>query len=148
MAFVDELARDDLAAAVEVLFPENVEALADLRALAQEELPEAGDLADLANRLVARVTRVGAEVTELWCPDGPVLLRGADEVVDEAGVVHPVTRPVVAVCRCDKSQRLPWCDGTHKAVARARRRRAAASEARSGHDGTPGEVERDLPERA
>ena len=91
----------------------------------------------------------GTQVSELRCPDGPVLLRGADEVVDEAGVVHPVTRPVVAVCVCDKSQRLPWCDGTHKAVARARRRRRAAGpDARSGRDGTAGEVERDVPERA
>ncbi len=90
----------------------------------------------------------GPQVSELRCPEGPILVRGADEVVDEAGVVHPVTRPVVAVCRCDKSQRLPWCDGTHKAVARARRRRAAASDARSGRDGTSGEVQRDVPERA
>ena len=89
----------------------------------------------------------GAEVSEVRCPDGPVLLRGADEVVDEAGVVHPVTRPVVALCICDKSQRLPWCDGTHKAVARARRRRGAA-DARSGREGTSGEVQRDVPERA
>jgi len=90
----------------------------------------------------------GSEVTETWCPDGPVLVRGADEVVDEAGVVHPVTRPVVAVCRCDKSQRLPWCDGTHKAVARARRRRAAPSSVRSGGEGTTSDVERDVPEGA
>jgi CDGSH-type Zn-finger protein len=55
------------------------------------------------------------------CPDGPALVRGADEVVDEAGVRHEVTRPVVAVCLCLKSGRVPWCDGTHKAIRRAER---------------------------
>ena len=52
------------------------------------------------------------------CPDGPLLVRGADAVRDEDGRLHPTTRPVVAVCTCDKSQRLPWCDGTHKVVRR------------------------------
>lgn len=53
------------------------------------------------------------------CPDGPALVRGADEVVDAAGRAHPTGRPVVAVCLCGRSQRAPWCDGTHKVVTRA-----------------------------
>jgi CDGSH-type Zn-finger protein len=48
------------------------------------------------------------------CPDGPILLRGAASVVDAEGVEHEVTRPVVALCTCAKTQRSPWCDGTHK----------------------------------
>jgi hypothetical protein len=56
------------------------------------------------------------EVTQ--CADGPLLVRGADAVRDDDGALHPTTRPVVAVCTCDKSQRLPWCDGTHKVVRR------------------------------
>jgi CDGSH-type Zn-finger protein len=64
---------------------------------------------------------------------GPLLLRGADHVVDAAGVTHEVDRPVVALCSCEKSQRLPWCDGTHRAVQRAQRRRATlAAENRTG----------------
>lgn len=51
-------------------------------------------------------------------PDGPMLLRGAASVKDAEGRVHPVDRPVVALCRCDKSSRLPWCDGTHKVIPR------------------------------
>lgn len=66
-----------------------------------------------------------APVSVTPCPDGPLLVRGADEVRDEYGDVHPVTRPVVALCRCDKSQRMPWCDGTHHALARARANREA-----------------------
>ena len=54
------------------------------------------------------------------CPGGPLLVRGADQVVDEWGAAHPVERPVVAVCACGKSQRKPWCDGTHKVLPRAR----------------------------
>jgi CDGSH-type Zn-finger protein len=53
------------------------------------------------------------------CPDGPALVRGADEVIDAAGRAHPTTRPVVAVCLCGRSQRAPWCDGTHKVVTAA-----------------------------
>ncbi len=58
------------------------------------------------------------EVTVRVCPDGPVLVRGAESVVDEAGDKHDVTRPVVAVCACGKSQRMPWCDSTHKSIRR------------------------------
>ncbi len=54
------------------------------------------------------------EVTQ--CPRGPLLVRGADVVRDAAGEPHAVTRPVVAVCACGKSQRQPWCDGTHKVI--------------------------------
>lgn len=50
------------------------------------------------------------------CPRGPLLVRGADIVRDSEGKPHPVTRPVVAVCACGKSQRGPWCDGTHKVI--------------------------------
>ena len=54
------------------------------------------------------------------CPDGPLLVRGADVVMDAEGEPHAVRRPVVAVCVCGKSQRQPWCDGTHKLLPRNR----------------------------
>ncbi len=60
------------------------------------------------------------EVAVRRCPGGPWLVRGADAVVDEAGDPHPTTRPVVAVCACAKTQRAPWCDGTHKVVRHVR----------------------------
>jgi len=50
------------------------------------------------------------------CPDGPILVRGAEFVLDADGAEHEVTRPVVALCTCGRSQREPWCDGTHKFV--------------------------------
>lgn len=55
------------------------------------------------------------------CPDGPLLLRGEHVVSDEDGALHRTTRPVSAVCRCGHSATSPWCDGTHKVVARAGR---------------------------
>ncbi len=48
------------------------------------------------------------------CPGGPILVRGAQIVQDAAGVNHATTRPVSAICRCGKTARAPWCDGTHK----------------------------------
>ena len=48
------------------------------------------------------------------CEGGPMLLRGKVLIEDADGVRHASTRPVSAVCRCNKSARAPWCDGTHK----------------------------------
>ena len=59
------------------------------------------------------------EVEVTLCPNGPMLVRGADTVVDDEGTQHAVERPVVAVCVCGKSQRRPWCDGTHKVIPRS-----------------------------
>lgn len=64
------------------------------------------------------LSRSGEDVALEPCGDGPVLARHADVVVTADGVQHPVTRPVVALCTCDKSQRRPWCDSTHKSVRR------------------------------
>jgi CDGSH-type Zn-finger protein len=58
------------------------------------------------------------EVSVRLCTNGPLLVRGADTVLDEDGVSHEVTRPVVALCACGKSGRKPWCDSTHKAIPR------------------------------
>ncbi|WP_460867407.1 CDGSH iron-sulfur domain-containing protein [Nocardioides pakistanensis] len=60
----------------------------------------------------------GEDIEVTACPNGPFLVRGADAVRDADGELHPTTRPVVAVCACDKSQRMPWCDGTHKVLRR------------------------------
>ena len=56
----------------------------------------------------------GAGARVRICPDGPVLVSGADEVVDANGNVVRANRPTVAICRCDRTGRAPWCDGSHK----------------------------------
>ncbi|HEY9294500.1 MAG TPA: CDGSH iron-sulfur domain-containing protein [Microlunatus sp.] len=55
-------------------------------------------------------------------PDGPLLIRGAERLVDEDGEDHPVRRPVVALCRCGTSTHPPWCDGMHKLLQRRDRK--------------------------
>lgn len=50
----------------------------------------------------------------LLCPDGPVVVRGPVELVDEAGAPVRARRRTVALCRCGGSAIKPWCDGTHK----------------------------------
>jgi Iron-binding zinc finger CDGSH type len=49
-------------------------------------------------------------------PDGPVLVRAAGSIVTPDGVLTPVPRAVVAVCRCGHSSRGAFCDGTHRFV--------------------------------
>jgi hypothetical protein len=70
----------------------------------------------LVRDLPEPVAEGGRPVEVTPCPGGPLLVRGADAVRDGGGTLHATTRPVVAVCACAKSQRMPWCDGTHKVV--------------------------------
>jgi CDGSH-type Zn-finger protein len=46
--------------------------------------------------------------------DGPYLLRGAFELVDQDGAAIATRRATIALCRCGRSQMRPFCDGTHK----------------------------------
>ena len=52
----------------------------------------------------------------ILCPGGPMLMRGRHTLEDADGVPHETTRPVTAVCRCERSALFPWCDGTHKVL--------------------------------
>ena len=47
--------------------------------------------------------------------DGPLLVRGPVTLVDQDGneIEH---RGTIALCRCGRSARKPFCDGMHKAV--------------------------------
>ncbi len=55
------------------------------------------------------------------CEDGPLIVRGAIEVIGEDGAVLPGRSSTVALCRCGLTGRPPWCDGSHKAGAGRRR---------------------------
>jgi CDGSH-type Zn-finger protein len=48
--------------------------------------------------------------------DGPLLVRGPVELVDQDGRTIQVDRETIALCRCGKSRLRPFCDGTHKLV--------------------------------
>ena len=46
--------------------------------------------------------------------DGPYILRGPFELLDQDGNVIETRRSTIALCRCGRSQMRPFCDGTHK----------------------------------
>jgi CDGSH-type Zn-finger protein len=48
--------------------------------------------------------------------DGPLLVRGTFRLVDQDGREIEVRRDTIALCRCGKSRRRPFCDGSHKLV--------------------------------
>jgi CDGSH-type Zn-finger protein len=57
--------------------------------------------------------------------DGPLLVRGPFELVDQDGKPIASHRKTIALCRCGKSRIKPFCDGTHK-VTRFRAESARA----------------------
>ncbi|MFF0341619.1 CDGSH iron-sulfur domain-containing protein [Kribbella sp. NPDC004875] len=46
-------------------------------------------------------------------PDGPLLVRGEFELLDENGDPIPACRRTIALCRCGRTAIPPLCDGTH-----------------------------------
>jgi CDGSH-type Zn-finger protein len=56
----------------------------------------------------------GARITAYR--DGPLLVRGPFELVDQEGAEIVSERDTVALCRCGKSRIRPFCDGSHKLV--------------------------------
>lgn len=67
----------------------------------------------------ADASHPGRPVQTMSVEDGPLLVRGAATIrVDDQ--THTVNRPAVAVCRCERTSRPPWCDGTHHLLNRKR----------------------------
>ncbi|WP_282692791.1 CDGSH iron-sulfur domain-containing protein [Streptomyces sp. CC208A] len=50
--------------------------------------------------------------------EGPLLVDGPVEVVMPDGTVRRSERPVVALCRCRRSLRDPFCDTSHRRRSR------------------------------
>jgi CDGSH-type Zn-finger protein len=48
--------------------------------------------------------------------DGPYLVRGRFQMLDQEGRTIALERPTIALCRCGKSRIRPLCDGTHRAI--------------------------------
>ena len=56
-----------------------------------------------------------ADVTIQMAKNGPLLVRGAVNLVDAEGKALPASEgQSVALCRCGQSARKPFCDGSHK----------------------------------
>ncbi|MFJ9825053.1 CDGSH iron-sulfur domain-containing protein [Streptomyces sp. NPDC101160] len=62
--------------------------------------------------------RAAARITPM--ADGPLLVEGPVEIVLADGTVCRSDRPVVALCRCRRSLREPFCDTSHRHRARRR----------------------------
>ncbi|OUZ09958.1 hypothetical protein BHE97_09105 [Aeromicrobium sp. PE09-221] len=60
----------------------------------------------------------GSDPDILLCPNGPMIMRGHHVIRTEEGDEVETERPFSAVCRCGGTARPPWCDGTHKVLAR------------------------------
>ena len=58
----------------------------------------------------------GAPVRITPYRDGPLLVRGDFELVDQDGNAIASERETVALCRCGKSRIRPFCDGSHQVV--------------------------------
>jgi CDGSH-type Zn-finger protein len=56
----------------------------------------------------------GARITPYR--DGPLLVRGPFTLTDQEGNEIEVRNRTIALCRCGRSRRKPFCDGMHKAV--------------------------------
>jgi CDGSH-type Zn-finger protein len=56
----------------------------------------------------------GARITPYR--DGPLLVRGPFTLTDQDGNAIEVHQRTIALCRCGRSRRKPFCDGMHKAV--------------------------------
>jgi len=61
--------------------------------------------------------------------DGPLIVRGPFVLEDQNGEPIETDRETVALCRCGKSRKRPFCDGTHRLV-----RFRAPSAAESGRE--------------
>lgn len=48
--------------------------------------------------------------------NGPLLVKGPVVVQDAAGNRFVSDKPQVALCRCGRSAKKPFCDGAHKGV--------------------------------
>jgi CDGSH-type Zn-finger protein len=56
----------------------------------------------------------GVPVTIKVRENGPLLLRGPIELIDHEGRPLLVEGENIAFCRCGRSARKPFCDGTHR----------------------------------
>jgi CDGSH-type Zn-finger protein len=73
--------------------------------------------------------------------NGPYLIRGPFTLTDQDGNQIEVNRPVVALCRCGRSQNRPFCDGTHKAIGFQAESGLSAVGAETGAEGAAADPE-------
>ncbi|HWI72988.1 MAG TPA: CDGSH iron-sulfur domain-containing protein [Baekduia sp.] len=60
------------------------------------------------------MSRAGGRARITPYRDGPLLVRGPFALTDQDGRAIEVHQDTIALCRCGRSRRKPFCDGTHK----------------------------------
>lgn len=73
----------------------------------------------------ARAAASTRPVTVTACANGPLIVRGDVDLVDEHGEPVEADRRTIALCRCGASATRPFCDGTHKSIGFRTERPAA-----------------------
>lgn len=69
--------------------------------------------------------------------DGPLLVRGPFTMTDQDGNDIEVHQGTVALCRCGRSRRKPFCDGMHKAVGFTAQSAADVPPEQASQQGSP-----------
>jgi len=60
--------------------------------------------------------------------NGPLLVRGDFQLLDEDGLELDPQRATIALCRCGRSTSKPFCDGSHVPTRKRHRARPAVAE--------------------
>ena len=59
-----------------------------------------------------------SDTTITTLPNGPFAVKGAIQLLDGAGTPFDLGgKTAVYLCRCGRSTKRPFCDGSHKAAA-------------------------------
>ena len=54
-------------------------------------------------------------VTVKIMKDGPIVIKGSFELIN-AGNRKEISESIISVCRCGKSNQMPFCDGHHRKI--------------------------------
>ena len=56
------------------------------------------------------------DVTIRCKPNGPLIVQGKIQLLDDSGQEIPLEKETIALCRCGASVRKPFCDGAHSRI--------------------------------
>ena len=56
-------------------------------------------------------------VTVKVITDGPLMVKGECQLLDNQGNAMPAKTGDIFLCRCGSSANKPYCDGTHKKIS-------------------------------
>lgn len=54
-------------------------------------------------------------VTVKIMKDGPIVIKGSFELIN-GGNRKDISESIISICRCGKSNQMPFCDGHHRKI--------------------------------